>query len=355
MRFMLSLLMVFTLGSAGCRHTGGELNSSDLAAVPLKPACPLATLCTKGLPELSKASGFDTLYNRALAHIGFFSHRARDVIAVEGQPVWIIGKFTYGYLDALLKGEEVDIYLAKSCNSALEKIGTTKTTQEAEHVTVEGVKDDGARIYVELGSLGIKLPVGRHRLVLVVPADNSYAELFVDIIKPDTKFVVTDIDGTLTTGEFAAATEVYNKPPPAHAGAAEALFELYNKGYHIFYLTARPEWFTYRTRAWLENNHFPPGILHTTSSLIGANGAAASRFKANELALFKSETDITPTLAFGNKESDVQAFANSGIPPLNSYYYGLPTELNGGGNSHTDYLELKNIFTTQASLCPASN
>lgn len=354
MRLKLSFLMVLALGlGSACRHKGDELESSDLASsASLNPTCPLPTSCTKGLPELSKPSGFDTLYNRGLARVGFFSHHARDVIAIEGQPVWIIGKFTYGYLDALLKGEEVDIYLAKGCNSALQKIGSTKTTQVGEHVPVEGVTDDGGRIYVELSTLEVKLPLGRHRLVLVVPADNSYAEMFVDIVKPDTKFVVSDIDGTLTSGEYAAATEIINRHPPAHPGAADALYDLYNKGYHIFYLTARPEWFTYRTRAWLEINNFPPGILHTTSSLIGANGAAASRFKTSELSLLKSETEITPFFAFGNKESDVKAFGDRGILPINSYYFNLAKELTAGGNSHTDYNQLRSSFKSQNSVCP---
>ncbi|MBC7530052.1 MAG: hypothetical protein H7318_00640 [Oligoflexus sp.] len=50
---------------------------------------------------------------------------------------------------------------------------------------MEDVADSGGRIYVNLAALGIKsLSIGRHRVVLVVPGDNTMTELYITVVDP---------------------------------------------------------------------------------------------------------------------------------------------------------------------------
>jgi len=351
---VLVLLVLASLAGATCKHRVlDSREASEISAAGKAQPCPLPIISHAVLPELSSPSGFDDTSNSNRAQQGRYSHRARDIIVRQGKPIWIIGKFTYGYLDADLIGEEVEIYFSKNGELPFQKIGDVKTTKPGEHAPVDGIVDDGGRIFVELSSLGIEsLPIGRHRVLLVVTGDNSSTEMFIDVVGPTTQFVVTDIDGTLTEGEYSSATEIYDQPPQSYLGATDVLNTLYKKGYHIFYLTSRAEWFHTRTRTWLANNQFPPGTLRTTPSVIGAKGAAASKFKTNELLLLKDRTGIVPVYAFGNKESDVKAYAASGIAPSQSYYFNLGEDAAAGGISHTDYLKLTKTFQTIPTGCP---
>ena len=165
--------------------------------------------------------------------------------------------------------------------------------------------------------------------------------------------VASDIDGTLTTSEFAAWTDYVSLPPPgAHPGAPEALSALARRGYYLFYLTARPEWLTQKTREWLPLRGFPAGIVHTTLSKAGAMGGAAEAYKTGELALLKGATGVTPSYAFGNKTSDVAAYTNAKIEPAsNCYYFELDGDPNGG-TVHSDYSKLVPTFSALPATCP---
>lgn len=318
-----------------CKHQeSSALHEAD------PTSCRIQGPCESSLPVIPPASGFKSLYNKGIATFGKPMHRGRDVFAMEGAPIWIQAKFAYGVTDADLKAEDVDIYMAEQCQGVWKKLGSAVTSKDGQNQTVDDVVDTGGRIYAELGSLGVnRLEVGRHRVVLVVKGDNSTTELYINVLAKGAHVVVTDIDGTLTSSEMAAATEVIGVHPAAHPGAAEMMQNLYKRGYSIFYLTARPEWLMAQTRSWLTEKGFPPGILHTTLSKVGANGAAASNFKIQELAGLKRNTGIIPSYAFGNKPSDVKAFGESQINPKNSFYYKIEGDT-GGGVGHDDYNSL---------------
>lgn len=354
MRLLLSMTLLLALViNSSCRHRSGvSQEESEILSAALEQSCPLPISCNTTLPEIPGPSGFIQSYNESIHTKGNPSHRARDIIALAGQDMWVIGKFNYGYLDAELKGEKIDVYLAKGCTGMMSKIAETTSTKPGEHKTVEGVVDDGGRVYVELKKLGVKLPAGRHRILLVVRGDNSQAEMFIDVLPRDAKVVVTDVDGALSGEEYSSAVEVYKQSPAARDGAAEALNALYNKGYHILYLTARAEWFKNPTRKWLDSKAFPPGTILTTNSVIGATGSAANRFKSKALLALKERTGLVPSYAFGSKESDVKAFGSAGIVPENSFFYELDQDKTAGGLSHKDYLELSKGFNGKESLCP---
>lgn len=343
----LSAFMLLAVASWSCKKS----DDSELSAAKVKGGCRLAPNCIQGMPPHPKATGFKTLGAKLVARSGKAIHRGRDVVAIEGQPIWIQAKFTYGLLDTDILGENVDIYLSEGCRSAWKKIGSAKTTKDGDHETVDNVEDTGGRIFVELSSLGIKkLPVGRHRVALLLTGDNSGTDLYIDVLPRDSKVVVSDIDGTLTTSEMAAATEVIGIQPKAHSSAADMMQILYKRGYHIFYLTARPEWLMGNTRNWLADKGFPPGTIHTTTTTTGAQGEAAQKYKSAELSGLKANTGIVPSIAFGNKESDVAAFGAGKIPVKGSFYFKLEGDAKGG-TVHDDYAKVIPFANSLPNVC----
>ncbi|RYZ78458.1 MAG: hypothetical protein EOP04_29685 [Proteobacteria bacterium] len=313
--------------------------------------CHIIPDCKQTMPTLEKAKGFSGLYKKAISSFGPASHRGRDVLVLEGQEIWIHAKFSYGLLDSDLKNEPVDIYFSQGCDSALRRVGQTLTTVDGQHETIEGVEDTGGRIFVNLAELGIKsLPLGRHRVVLVVPADNSSTELYIDVVKKDSPIAVSDVDGTLTSSELAAASQLLGISPTAHAGAADALTILHNKGYHIVYLTARAEWFSDKTRTWLSANKFPPGTVRTTQSKAGFNGAQAANYKINELSYLKDNVGLKVEYGFGNKASDIAAYAEIGVPSDNSFFFMLPEAAPTAVNVR-DYRDLLDRFEQSPKIC----
>ena len=343
--------LVLTLGLNAACGNGHEGDSSDISAVSSElPACQLTTDCSQALPQLAKAKGFSGFYKKLITK-GKPLHRGRDIIVVPGAPVWIQAKFTYGILDADLHKEVIDIYLSQGCYSGFQKIGQALTSNDDEHEAVEGVADSGGRIYVNLATFGIKsLPIGRHRVVLVVPGDNTMTELYITVVDPKQKIVVSDIDGTLTESELAAAVDVFGGSAKAHPGAAETLQVLHSKGYEILYLTARMEWLGADTRKWLLAHHFPIGTIRTTNSKIGATGTAASAFKLAQLEMLTDLTGIVPSIAIGNKITDVAAYNAAGISGDGSYYFGLNADL-AGGSEFSNYTFLAESFQASAKVC----
>lgn len=312
--------------------------------------CLTAVTCSTSLPTFPAPTGFKDTYKKGISTAGSPSHRARDVLVTEGKPIWILAKFAYSILDADLKEEPIDVYLSEGCTGDWKKITTVKTSKDDQNTAVEGVADSGGRIYLDLGSLGIKLPVGRHRVILQVPADGSYTEMSITVIPTNQQVVVTDIDGTLTSSELAAATEIIGQQPSSHESAAAMMQAFAKRDYQIFYLTARPEWLMQKTREWLKDKGFPPGTIHTTNSKAGATGDAASKFKMDELSLLKLNTGLVPAFAFGNKPSDAKAFGEQGINPKQSYYYALDGDALGGV-IHKDYGALINMAEQAAPGC----
>lgn len=315
--------------------------------------CPARPACDAPLPDVGPATQWRHTASR-LSAIGAARHRGRDLFLRAGQPAWVIGKFAYGLRDDDIKDEDVDVWLLRGCGSTWTRVGTFRTTEDGAHPTVLGVEDTGGRLYVDLTAAGqAPLEVGRHRVLLSVQADRSAAELFLEVLPASAQVVVTDIDGTLTSSEWAAVTDIIGlAPPEAHPGAAEVMTTLAARGYSMLYLTARPEWMTPVTREWLALRGFPPGVLHTTLSALGAVGGPAAAYKTTELASLSTELGLVPAWAFGNKDTDAEAYDNAGVAPAHAYYYGLPAADARGGQVHEDYQALVPIVAQAPSSCP---
>jgi hypothetical protein len=270
-----------------------------------------------------------------------------------GDELWVMGKFTYGFTDKDLKDEEVDIWLLRDCDTTWEKIATTLTTPEdGSHPTIEGVEDTGGWVYFQVPA-DANLGIGRHRFELVVAGDLSHTPVFVDIVDPATPIVSSDVDGTLTTEETEEFTALASgELPQANADAATVLWGFVEKGYRVYYLTARPEFLVDRTRDFLNVRGFPPGLVRTTLNTTGALGDAAIAYKTGELEAIGAR-GLVPAWVFGNTDSDAAAYENAGILPLEQRIMFQYDDVEFGGRRIEAYAELlSEVDALDPAVCP---
>ncbi|MBC7660516.1 MAG: hypothetical protein H7249_12530 [Chitinophagaceae bacterium] len=323
-----------------------------VASAPL--TCRTVPECQQKLPDFGPATGFKTVSSKIKSvATDTAAHRGRDMLVVEGQDPSIVARFALGGVaDIPVTGEAVDIYMSKGCTEGWTKVGTVTTSDGKTKRSMEGIDDNGGYVMSSLSSLGVTgLSVGRHHFVLVLKPNNDTVELYIEVLPKKNAVVVSDIDGTLTSSENAAASEVIRVHPAARPGAAELMKDFYTKGYDIFYLTARPVGLLPATRDWLNVRGFPPGVIHTTNLALGATGTAAANFKVNELAQLRKSTGIVPTYAFGNKPSDVDAFKTAGVLAANSYFYQLTGDTTGA-KVINDYTAFTPTIQSIPSYCP---
>jgi hypothetical protein len=278
--------------------------------------------------------------------------RGRDMFYVEGEPQWVIAKFTkWGWpSDKDIIGSTVHVFLDRGCAGEWVELGTTITTDEGDHPIVEGVEDGGGRVYFEIPA-DQALEPGRHRVHLIDEDEWETAELLIDVVPAGAPLFVSDVDGTLTTSENEEAWDfLIGNLPDANPFAAQALSILAGKGYRPMYMTARPEWLDRRTREFVEVHSFPRGIIHTTTVYQGANGDAAAQYKSGEFAMLKQK-GLVPSFVFGNKDSDALAFDNAGVLPLDHRVFFQFTDATYGGRRIESYEELLAEFEALPDLC----
>jgi phosphatidate phosphatase PAH1 len=165
--------------------------------------------------------------------------------------------------------------------------------------------------------------------------------------------VVTDIDGTLTLSdaeflqEFVDATYV----PVAWPDAVTLIRELYDRGYLILYLTARPETLAMSsgksvrdaTVDWLKGQGFPLDSKRTEVVLApdSTSGAATTAYKLGVLQE-RQAAGWRLDLAYGNATTDIDAYLQAGIPPEDVFIIGENSGEQGtapvAGDGWTDHL-----------------
>ncbi len=185
---------------------------------------------------------------------------------------------------------------------------------------------------------------------MVVAGDHSATELFIEVIPNGVPLFVSDVDGTLTTAELAElGSTITGSIPDANDGAAEALKGLVGKGYRPIYLTARPELSVERTREFVDQRSFPEGRIETSlAALLGLTGSKAVTYKSEALnRLVDKGFEIA--YAFGNTETDAQAYENAGIPSESRYFFKY-SDNKFGGQRIESYREL-NQFASLEGVC----
>ncbi len=149
---------------------------------------------------------------------------------------------------------------------------------------------------------------------------------------PSQAAVYTDIDETLTTSDAEWLKYLLNPLyDPAMRPDANTLMQEYAKrGYTIFYITARGEALPSlslqsartATRKWLVKHGFPveDGAIFLATG-IGALGSAAVNYKSGVIEDLEAE-GWESAYAYGNADSDTNAFKKAGIPNDRIYLVG---------------------------------
>jgi len=367
------------LSAATCQSTLDAIESVGSSCFDVAP------------PDPGPIRPFATARSSTISYLGAI-HQGRDELLVAGEPQWVLGRFLYGAALSLL-GEEVDVYILRGCAGSWEKLGTTTTSKQAgEHAAVDGVTDDGGRVFLPIPA-SKALGLGRHRIRMVVAGDHSVAEQFIEVLPTGTQLLISDVDGTLTErldtttslvcdeeSVFPAiASAVTGSIPQArlHGGASAAYRSLVHAGYRPVYLTARPEFLAENTRRFLRENirndgrgDLPAGVVHTTLALTGAFNAAAQTFKTDELTRLAAK-GFELVIGIGNRMSDVAAYDASKIP--NKFFYENPdtawrtcsdigavnslpspfASLTGGDYRFASFAEMQPAFDTTPHVCAA--
>jgi hypothetical protein len=332
-------------GVAGAPSSGGAEagGSGGLASCEPMPSCdaPLPAFTTRP---------WKSIENMLTAVQNDPAHRGRDLVLTPNDAQWALGKFAYGLPESAIEGEEVDVWLNRDCGSSWELLGTAVTTAPGDHPTVEGVDDDGGRIYFQIPE-SQKLGIGRHRLRLVVAADGTGADQIIEVMPAGTQYFIADVDGTLTTSETEEyASYALGTVSQVNPDADKALALLAQHGYRPFYLTARPEFLVERTREFIAQRGLPFGVVHTTLLALGATGPAAVTFKQAELDVIHGRGFSTP-YAFGNTNTDAEAYFLCGVQPDDHRIFFQYTDGAHGGRRIEAYGELLGDFSALPPGC----
>lgn len=165
-------------------------------------------------------------------------------------------------------------------------------------------------------------------------ADSSEGTTTAGLCELEQPAVVTDIDETLTLSdaEFIMQIADGTYDPVEREGAAELMGAYADLGYRIMYLTARSEGIVLlgtgetareATERWLLEHGFPtdPDTTLVVLSPMFVIDAAAQEFKAGAL-MDQQAAGWRFDYAYGNATSDIGAYAEAGIDPLDTFIIG---------------------------------
>jgi hypothetical protein len=184
----------------------------------------------------------------------------------------------------------------------------------------------------------------------VLEANGTCADQFDYMFPAGEKVVISDIDGTLTTNDTELTMEIADPAyVPAMMGHADQLLQTWAmKGYPIVYLTNRPHVLRVETRTWLDMLAFPPGPVITSN---GENGAAV--YKTTWLRRMFDSFGWVPVAAYGNADTDIQAYATAGIPTSETFIVGPLA--GSGGTQPIDNMDYAQHIQTYVAAQPDNN
>lgn len=245
-----------------------------------------------------KRSWRHPLSSGAITALGSPRHRGIDLIASTGTAVQHLrGEISYGLSDKALEDEQVEVF---ACQSAAWRLVGSAIT-------------DGEGGFDVALSGSARLPVGQRPLYVSVVGDRSGTSFLALVAAPGSLVGVTDVDGTLTSGENAFPESLLTGAQvAAHPGAAQ-VWQGARGRYSPVYLTSRGRVFTESTRRWLAERGFPAGPVRLAPSLLTFPGDATVDYKAGALGDIKA-AGLGLGVGVGNRKSDIQAYGRAGLP-----------------------------------------
>jgi hypothetical protein len=157
----------------------------------------------------------------------------------------------------------------------------------------------------------------------LLEADGSCAEHYDYLLKPGSKVVVADIDGTLTTSNDELFKEISDDTyVPAMMTDANVLMQTWaSKKYTVIYLTARAHLFRAETRQWLEGLSFPIGTVITSNATLASDDATIA-YKSAWLSRMVKTFGWDIVAAYGNEDTDIKAYQSVNIPDADIFIVG---------------------------------
>ena len=200
-----------------------------------------------------------------------------------------------GFTGNALPGEFVSLWTYDPAAAAWMMLDRTQTD-------ADGVYDFPATGYVAANGQPV---------YAMLEANGSCADHFTYLLPAGTKVVVVDIDGTLTLSDNELQIQSGDVTyVPKLMGAADKLTQAWAaKKYQVVYLTARPHTFLTETRTWLEGQGFPPGPVITENDF-----EMPAPYKTLWLTRMIQSFGWQIEAAYGNADTDIQAYAAVNIP-----------------------------------------
>ncbi len=262
------------------------------------------------LPFETEASAFDDPgIEEALAAFPEYKQQNQDFLGNPDAAQSLVGRMARGRaLNARPIPNEFVSLWTWNATGHFEQLGRQRTDGDGRY-TFDLSGDD-------------RFGLGTHITYAVLEGDGSCADHLVASWPAGTQVVVTDIDETLTTAdaEFLRQIGDPSYDPQLRPGSIELMNAWAEKGYKAIYLTARPHDFRVPTRGWLAAHGYPTGPVGTATSLVVGDAAVA--YKAAFIGQLVNDLGWSVVAAYGNADSDIQAYAQAGVPKSVTFVVG---------------------------------
>ena len=147
------------------------------------------------------------------------------------------------------------------------------------------------------------------------------------LFSPLAKLVISDVDGTITKSDVLGQMLPRVGVDWSHLGVTALHQCIAVNGYQMVYLTARPHLFRAETRGWLRDHNFPVGPVITANSLTA--GSLAVAYKGAWVSRLLDDLGWDIYTAYGNATSDIDGYAQGGIPKDVTFIIGENAGVDG--------------------------
>jgi len=201
----------------------------------------------------------------------------------------------------------------------------------------------------ELKKMNLKEGLNKGRIE--VPKLNVSYTFRIFALRQYTRLLLTDIDGTITKEDWWGLVLPLIGIPSHHANVGQFLQKVADNGYLPVYLTARPMALTDYTRTYLFQNSsgsvdVPDGPLFLSPKahpdLFSEKTTAVDKIKTiRSVADLFNRRQEAFVGAFGNADTDMEAYMDVGFPPENISRIDENSEIkNNKTGNVTSYQEL---------------
>lgn len=322
------ILALVALHASGCRDSFDGAELDGIGTREGTGSCPVPG----PLPFQTTSASFESQESASWSKDNpYATHQGQDVLGTE-TPQQISGTMTRS-AGTLLNQRGV----------AAEWVSFWTRDESGSWAQLGRVKTDGNGAFDFTVPADQQFAVGTGSLFSILEGDGTCAVHGTFVWPAATQVVVTDIDGTITFNDDELLKQLLDDPgyvPKENQSASQMLNTWADKGYRVVYLSARPHSLRGISRAWLHGVGAPFGPFRTADTFV--YGESAREYKAAFIERVKNELGWEVVAAYGNADSDIQAYEDAGIPKDVTFIIGERAGENGtvaiGNNDYSDHL-----------------